>query len=382
MKVGELFVGLGIKGSEKTIGAISGITKGLGEAKTMSLETKAGILGMMYALEQLTARSNKAGTDLKNFTLQTGLSAKTLQQWEYAGALAGASADEVANSLKTVQDKMTDMVKFGKNAPESMGVVYRTLGGFDYKKAADTRGGAGMIYTMNQLQKFAQIAKASPDIVRKALKDFGLSENVISGMLREVFNQKNFAAAPIYSDKEINKLDKTRAAWTNLGQKIEMAIGHLNAKHGLQLVKDIDKITTAVLKLADSLIRVAEKFKVFDAAEEMFKGLNAILELMNGKSVEDVSKDMSKNKKRQFGQGTWWMNAIDSVQDAMLAPNTGPSAAARGKFATPGPQNSAPATVTQHLHFQHPGTDHKKTADSTHHAIKKAWKQTPQGQEP
>src|ERR1700744_4238817 len=103
MDIGSLFLNLGIKGSEKTVGALTDVKKGLGELGSMSLEAKAGIVAAMYALEQLFATSGKAGTDLTNFNAITGESVKTLQQYQYAARQVGVSNQEVEGSFKTLQ---------------------------------------------------------------------------------------------------------------------------------------------------------------------------------------------------------------------------------------------------------------------------------------
>ena len=266
MNIAELFVNLGIKGADKTVGALGNVKKGLGEVGSMSLEAKAGILAVMYGMERMMSASGAAGTGLTNFAALTGLSSKTLQQWQYAARQAGVSSEEFTGSLKGVQGVMTNMM-LGKGAPEGMGILAKTVG-FDPKKARDT------FYVMEQLQK---AAKALPqDVGNNVLKSFGLSEGTIAAMRRNAFNPTTISKAPTYSQSEISSLDKSNVAWSNLSNKIEMAMGHFNAKHGQGLVQDISKVADAVFKVIEAFEKLSEKMKLFAVIGKIFEGWGMI----------------------------------------------------------------------------------------------------------
>lgn len=377
---GELFVNLGVKGSDKTIGALTGIKKGLGETASMSLEAKAAIVGAMYALERLFAASGAAGTNLTNFNALTGLSTKQLQQWQYAARQAGISNEEFTGSLKAVQTGMTNML-LGKGAPEGMALLANKVG-FDPKRARDT------FYVMEQLQKFAKTAPA--DVGNSVLKSFGVSEGTIAGMRRGVFNQQAFAKAPSYSDKEIGALDKANVAWSNLGNKIEMAFGHFNAKHGGALVNDISKIVTQVIKLAEALQHVAEKLKLFTIFEKSLGAVAGFLEttatLFGGsekdrsKKASEISKKVNSGETRSFLEklglnlkgGNPFLANMSEKQP--IQPDITPSVKAPSQQA-----NTQNVNINQNLNFQHEGKDHKRTADSVKKANQDALRQYNQG---
>jgi len=270
VNIAELFVNLGIKGADKTVGALGSVKKGLGEVSSMSLEAKAGILAALYGLEQMAAKSGAAGTGLTNFAALTGLSAKSLQQWQYAARQAGVSGEELTGSLKSVQNSMTNML-LGKGAPEGLALVAKSVG-FDAKRARDT------FYVMQQLQKAAQALPK--DMGNTVLKSFGLSEGTIAAMRLNKFNPSTFAKAPLYGDKEIDSLNKSNVAWSNLGNKIEMAFGHLNAKHGQQLVGDISKVADSVFRLVDAFVKLSEQLKVFQGIGKVFEGWTKIFDFL------------------------------------------------------------------------------------------------------
>lgn len=280
MNIAELFVNLGIKGADKTVGALGSVKKGLGEVSSMSLEAKAGIVAAMYGLEQMMAKSGAAGTGLTNFAALTGLSSRTLQEWEYAARQAGLSGEELTGSLKSVQNSMSNML-MGKGAPEGLAIVKRAVG-FDMNRVRDT------FYVMQQLQKAAQALPK--DVGNNIIKSFGISEGTIAAMRRNAFSPNIMGKAPAYSDKEINSLDRSNIAWSNLGNKIEMAFGHFNAKHGQQLVGDISKITDQVLRLVEAFEQLAEKLKLFGAlaraaevTADIFQGWGLMVDDITGK---------------------------------------------------------------------------------------------------
>lgn len=268
MNVAELFVNLGITGADKTVGALGDVKKGLGGVASMSLEAKAAILAALYGFERMMAQSGQAGTGLMNFAALTGLSAKNLQQWQYAARQAGVASEDLTGSLKGVQNSMTNML-LGKGAPEGFALVKNAVG-LDTNRLRDT------FYVMQQLQKAAQALPK--DVGNNVLKSFGLSEDTIAAMRRNAFNPTNLNKAPTYSNNEIGALDKANVAWSNLGNKVQMAFGHFNAKHGQDLVKDISKVTDSVVKLVEAFIKLSDKLKLFQKLGSVFEGWTAIFQ--------------------------------------------------------------------------------------------------------
>lgn len=280
MTVGELFVNLGVKGTDQSIKAINGVTEGLGKARGMAWETKLALVAMFYAVERLMSSSAKAGTELKQFEVLTGISAQKLQAWQYAARQVGVANEEVAGSIKSVQSAMTNML-LGKGAPEGLGLLANRVG-FRPEQARDT------LYVMKKLQEFAQTTSA--DIANPIMRSFGLTDGVITAMRRNAFTPEVMDKAPKYGAGEVEQLNKVNVAWGNIGNKIEMAVGHLSAKHGLTLATDISKIIDNLAHLVDSLTTLAEKLKVFEAVSFVI-GKIATYTDMWSKSMDNVNKD-------------------------------------------------------------------------------------------
>jgi hypothetical protein len=414
MNIAELFVSLGVKGSEKTLGALGGIRKGLGEVSSMSLEAKAGILAAVYGFERLMSASAAVGTGLVNFNALTGLSAKQLQQWQFAARQAGESSEEFTGSLKAVQNSMSNML-LGKGAPEGMALVAKATKDFDPTRVRDT------FYVMQQLQKAAQLLPK--DLGNQALKSFGISDATIAAMGRNAFRPEVLSKAPTYGDREIGQLDKANIAWSNLGNKIEMAFGHFNASHGAQLVQDLSKVTDQVIKLVEAFQKLADKIKLFDWIGKVFEGWSLIFSGA-AKGVDAISGAVSDPKKREqvgsdvvgffkempgvfkamlddispetkdkfknilYGDTPFYRSlegptksvlgqapqtVSPDLQAQMIAPPMGPTPPASGST-----QN---INVNQNLNFQHEGKEHQKTSDSVKKAVQDSYrKMAAQGQ--
>ena len=291
MDIGELFIKLGVKGTEKTIGAFQDLELHLKDAASLSLEAKAGILGAMYALEQMFAKSGAAGTGLTNFNALTGESVKTLQQYQYAARQVGVSNEETTGTFKGLQDSMSK-IKLGQGAPKGFGQVAMLTGGITAADVDKFMKNPELL--LQRLQDYAQKEKRV-GIRNEALKSFGLSDNMIAAVSRKAFTPNVLNKAPTYSDGEVKQLDKANIAWSNLGNKIEMAIGHFNAAHGGQLVKDISMLTDKVLVLANAFVTLSEKLHLFEGIGKVFQGLTMIMGGV-GSAVDEVSKAVKSPK--------------------------------------------------------------------------------------
>lgn len=370
MTIAELFINLGVKGNEKAVKATEGVKSSLSGVASEGLAAKAAIIGVMYGLERLMAQSGKTGTSLTQFSAFTGISAETLQRWQYAARQAGESSDELTGNIKAVQGSMTAMLT-GHGAPEGMAMLANKVG-FDSTKARDT------MYVMQKLQEYANATKDTPDLANRVMGSFGLSEGTIASMRRNAFNADTLGKAPIYSDKEASQLNKVDVAWANLGDNIEKAMGHLTAKHGMSLVKDISGVVGEVFKLLDAFVKLAEKLEVLKWIGEVFKGwgliFNGISSVVSSltdkgvnKTIDNAAKGLWQATKGAAGSATTPGNMSNEEVQRMLSPNMN----SNGTVKTNNIQ------LNQNLHFQHDGKDHKRTGDSTKKAVQDALRQMP-----
>jgi hypothetical protein len=287
LEIAELFVSLGIKGSDKTIGAITQVKTGLSDVASTSLEAKAAIIGAMYALEQLMSQSATRGTELSNFNALTGISVKQLQQWQYAARQASESNEQFAGTIKGIQEKMADM-KLNAGQPDKLPLLASAVG-FDVKKAFDEKTGA--FYVLKKAQELVD-TNVPVDVQNRILKSLNIDEATITSLRKHVFTQKNFDKAPIYSDKEVDQLAKVNVLWGNLNNKIQMLFGHFTAAHGAQLVGDISKVADQVFRMITAFEKLSEKLHLFQAVGNAFSGWAIIFSKIST-SIDQFSPKIS-----------------------------------------------------------------------------------------
>jgi hypothetical protein len=288
MKIADLFVDLGVTGSEKSIGAIAGMRKGMDNLSSTSLEAKAAILGAMYALQRMFATSGQTGTQLNQFTQLVDTSADTLQRYQWAAQQVGVANQEVAGTFLSIQDAMNKIL-LNEGAPrliEQVRQLTEDFGEFnilDYQKTPEK--------LIQRLQAYVQ-RESNTGIAREAAKGFGINDAMFAAMRQNAFRPDVLKRAPVYNDREIQSLHKADTAWKNLGTTIEMAFGRFNAKHGEQIVADIEKIVTSVKKLAESFVGFSEKIGLFEKLSKVFEGWKMIFDLISV-TIKDIEK-MSK----------------------------------------------------------------------------------------
>lgn len=398
MNIAELFINLGVTGADKTSGALSGVKKSLDDTKSMALEAKVAIVGAVYALERLFAASGQKGTDLTNFNSVIGMSTKTLQQYEYAARQVGASNEEMDTTFKSIQSSMTKTL-MGEGAPKGLARVAQITG--DINPETIKRFSEHPEELIQRLQKYAATEK-DKGLKNEVLRSFGLGDNIIAGLNRQAFTPQQLQKAPTYSDKETGQLDKNRASWSNLGNTIEMAVGHFNAKHGQELVEGISKVLPKVIELVNAFMKLSEALKLFEWFGKMIEGWSEIFNVITGSvnavtgAITDPKKaDALKNKVGSFITSdlpTMAKYAASSVfgggEKSALAPASAGGVDASGKISPRGASPTMPGqpatqnntqniNVNQNLNFQHDGKDAVKTGDSVKKAVNAAVRSNP-----
>lgn len=287
MNIAELFVNLGVKGSDKSVSDVAKLQKGLKDTASVSLEAKAAIIGAMYALERLFATSGQTGTQLTNFNaLMGGGMVQTLQQYQYAARQVGVANEEVGGTFKNLTSTATKTLQ-GLSRPSGAAYIANaTKTDLNPLLKAATEGHPEQL--LLKLQEFAQHREINQGLMNEALKSFGLGDSMISALKRNAFRPEVLKQAPTYSDKEVQSLDKANIAWSNLGNKIEMAVGHFNAEHGGEIVKNISTIVDKVVKLAEKFDVLATKLelfklitKAFEGWAEIFQGISDAIDKIN-----------------------------------------------------------------------------------------------------
>ena len=282
-KIADLFVELGIKGDGPANKALGQVKTALANVASGALVAVAGVGAAVAAFKLLTNASNETGNQLSQFEKLTGISADTLQRYRYAAQQFGVANGEVDSSLKSVQKVMTD-IYLNRAPPEAIGLLSQLTGGLDLSKMNPNKEG-DILDFFNRLQKGAQ--RVGPGVSQDILGQFGVSSGVIQAMNQNAFNLDALKNAPVYSEKQVQALQRESVAWSNLGTKISMAIGSLNSKHGMELIKGISEVTTSLLHLVDALLKLSERWNIFGKISTVMQGAANIID----------PKNIDKNKK-------------------------------------------------------------------------------------
>lgn len=368
MNIGELAINLGVKGGDNAKKELQKVKGGLEDVKSMSLEAKAAIVGALYGLERLMGASMKQGMHLRNFSEATGLSTKRIQQWDYAARQAGVSAEEMESSLVSVQDKMVAMLQ-GEGAPKGIAMFadYMAKIGqpIDMKKVRD------MEYMLPALQKFSQ--SAPPDILRGFMGSMGVGMNMFGAMRQNSFREDVYKRAPILNNGQVNANARAGALWADLQSKFEQKSGQFTAEHGEQLIKALSDLMSAVFKLSDIMLKVAENLNLFGLPGKAIDGVGKMFD-MSGKqdSLIGVKRNIeSLTMKDVKGMGSVFMENMQRQQKNM--------ATGFIKYDMNAITKNKPAqTITNNVNmqFQHDGKDAKKVGTSTTQAMNKVYRQS------
>ena len=358
MKAGEFFINLGIKGSDKTVGALTGVQKGMGELRSMSLETKAALVGVFYGLEKLMAHSASLGTSLTQSSALLGINAKTLQQWQYAGVQAGDTAEGVVSSIKGIQSAMAELYVGGGPA-QYLGLVGERLlgkGGFDVQRAMKEP-----LYVLERLQELSKDQNIPTGVLTKIYQSFGVGEGTNVALRKGAFNSGNFAKAPTLSDETVSRLQKVEAMWANLERHIGIIFDKFTAAHGGQLVVELTQVADALGTLASGLERLAQYLHLFEGIAWLFK--------MAGTGAEVIGNGTVAKDLKESGIGKWLSG---------LASDFNKGSQVYGPSQPYGPPAPSAQTVSIQQNITHYGDakDTKAVGDTHKQAIKNAAKQS------
>lgn len=371
MVVGELFVKLGIIGSDKVAKGFDLVKKQMSDVKTESLETKAAILGMVYGLEQLVSKSVAFGTMLENFSALTGISEKAGQQYIYAGRQKGLEAEEVLQTLSSIQSGMNKTL-LGHGAPGGLELLTQ-LTNFDINKAGNA------LYTIQKVRELAIKTIGNEGVANEFLRTLA-GDKAIAAMRRGAFSAHDLNSAPVLSDSELRKNAQIGVEFKNMFAQWDFFISQMNAQHGAGLISEIGETSKDLMELTKSLIELAEKVHVFQAIglifegwNEIFKGWTKLIDLFG------FVKDQVSNR--------GFFNAMDDMAKAGDDPNEKLKNKKTGTIldliapAMGGIAGSKNTTVNNNANVIVHNHEVKDMKDAGHHlksAVKNAYRELPQ----
>lgn len=287
MNIGELFISLGIKGAEKTLNALSNVKDSISKISSTSLEAKAAILGIVYALEQLTTGSAKEGAHLQNFSAYLDMSVESLEKWRYAAKQGGISNQEFDASLKSIYDHIKDYNTSGKLPFPELNAIFAQETQFDFTKPFKTED------ILPKLLEFSQNKNYSKNIIEKILDSWGLSPSEIGSAIEGRFNAANVANAPFLKESEVNKLSKINVEWENLEAKVQMFFDHFTAKNGEEIVTTLSKLADKFLSIANSIEKISSHAGIFKTITQALEAMLDVLNVIISPNKENAEKSFA-----------------------------------------------------------------------------------------
>lgn len=302
VSVGELFVNLGVKGTDKTVQAFTSVKSGLGDMASMSLEAKAGIAALFYGIQQLFSASMHAGANIGNLSASLGINQKALQQWAGAAEAAGASSDSVFSAFQKIQNIMTTWQR-GGGAPPSLGIL---LGGIG-KGAEEFRNDANdLSKVMGDLSKFAQNKNIPQGLKSQILSEWGAG-GLIGPMTQGKFNSNELSKVPFLSEGENKALAGMNTTFSRIETQWQKGLAKMIADGGPQLTKDIQAISTSLLELIKALNDLAKASHFIDLLTK-FVG---VFTFATNAGTQAVHDSISGDKTNVFGKSTLFGKYID-----------------------------------------------------------------------
>lgn len=318
IKAGELWIELGVKGADKTLAAFTSIKGGLNDTKEMSLEAKAGILGVFYGIEQLFSASMKAGTALMNMNAYLGTNSKAMQQWGEAAKLGGSSVASVFGAAGSIQKIMTAW-KNNQAAPPMLGPALAGMG----VSAEELKSHSGDLpWIMDKLRLLSQSKGMDKGRQNDILAKWGLDPTLIGAMRNGQLDPKKLSQIPILSNGEQRSLAGIDQAFGRMELQWQKGFAKMLAQNP-GLPRDLEKLSTSLLHLAEALNQLVKSTHILDLLTKVLE----ILGYATGKetgAIDSINKmfdpkTRAKGTEEFFKLMNTYSNPVNAINNT-LAP--------------------------------------------------------------
>lgn len=280
MKIGELFVKIGIKGGKESISKMKGLMK-------TTLATKAAMLGTVVALAKMSQEARRFAMNMEVFQANTGLSGQMLQKMSYQAAQAGVSLDNLGATLQHIQ-KMSTQIAFGEGNIKPFQML-----GIDPHQDP--------VKILNQIGQAIRKYQNEPAKIREIVDGFGISNELYYMLLQS--QTEELEEQFLLKQKDQQTLVKLNKEWYKLwwyvkqiSIKLQGFLAHIAlpiVKAVLRIVKYFGKILIAVTDaveastalqkaLAIIAILAAVIFAWFSPLTALFIGIALVLEDIYG----------------------------------------------------------------------------------------------------
>jgi len=110
-----------LKAQAAVKGGIANLKNSMGQLRSAAMISAAAITAAGFALERLIGGTARAGDEAAKTGATLNMSGKALQQWQFIGARAGISAEEMVKHLEKLNETVDDAALNGGKAREVLG---------------------------------------------------------------------------------------------------------------------------------------------------------------------------------------------------------------------------------------------------------------------
>lgn len=259
--VGELFVKIGVKGSEQANRSLRETKGGLTNIAQEGWKAKIAIMAAIAAIEKMFSSSAKMGTSLMLTSTALGLDAKKLGDLQFAMSRAGMSASDTNAALSSLSKTFADIAL--NKIPPDMFIPLKELAGIDI---ADMTDPSKLPAVLDKLWKLSKTGNMP--ILTQFFQGAGINEQFVSALrllekppssYKDPFNFGKSAKDLMRIDV---KLDDLQRRFNDISKNFTLKFGDKLLPAIERLAAVLDKLLTLVYKL-DSLVGFFSKVSDF-----------------------------------------------------------------------------------------------------------------------
>lgn len=258
MKIGELFVDLGLTNDNAVVKGLKRVSEAFGEVIHSSFQTKVGIAGALYGLERMTSAAAKTGSEFYKFRTAFGLSTKALQEWQHLARQYGAEED-IQGAIEGIQQAMAKM-ELGGGMPAAFG-----------RLNIQTQG-KNAFQVLDQIEK--KIKKIDPKLGMELVSGLGISTSLFSAMRSWDRQTDRIDQSMIISDSSINRLQKINAQWANFWFMLKRISILSVSEFASPMIRTLKDVTTFIV---DAVSWVKQLTKEFDGLRQTLMILGGLI---------------------------------------------------------------------------------------------------------
>lgn len=318
--IGDLYVNLGVKGSEKTVGALGDVKKGMGDIKSISLEAKAAILATVYGLEQMTSSSLQLGNSLQNTSTLIGVSEQVLYRYGTAARAVGGTLEDVQGSFEKIFD-LGAKIATGQSRPKGLEYINSILGPMG-KAITQQEMEQDQEAVMQKLQTFALRKDVPLNRKYEALLSM-VSKSTATDLEKGAFETKRLDKIKTPSEGEFKRLEKGSAAVEEVKIKVDKAFLDFTAKYGASLAANLDKLIPAMTQLITAILNLGDTIHAWKIVGATVGGVGEAIE-GDAKVIDWAQNIWASGKKGEEAKSQakyvwdafkWWSTVGSKVLD-------------------------------------------------------------------